>query len=711
MPEIKLDGGYYTNRSLPAAAQRCQNLYAEPTPNNQDEPVGYWDYETPGLILLGTAPGEQCRCAYTATNGDLYMVYNQTLYYVDPSWTFNPIGTMVGSVLADVVPGWGPVTISDNGINLLMVNGSTVDGWTVDMATRSNFTRINANATQLTVEDANAIIGGGAGTNAGYSVDDTLTLTGTNGAQIQVATVDGGGGILTANVIVGGSPTTQGNPVAATGGTGSGAVFTLDYDQEQQQAGWQGSPMVTYQDSFFVLSVGGTNQFYVSGSENITFDPLDFASKNAKADNIVGVLSCHRVLWVVGQTSYECWYNSGGTGSIIDDFPFSLIPSAFGNWGCIAPGTLRTANNEIYWLSQDNTGRGIVMRGQSDYSTIRVSTHAIENEIRTYPVISDAIAYLYNQNGHQFYLISFPSANDYRGKTWCFDTATQLWHERTFTDLNGLSWRHSISFATNAYNTIVGGDWATSNLYALDLDTYNDYGFPIVRLRSFPHAIDTDGQRRVTYRQLTLFMETGTSATQEDILVPLVEFSANATDGTLLQSYVNVNDLNATFTQISGANMEIVNDAVVGQSDGVSLYQINTPPTLPDYEIDFRISETNFQSPVDTNVIAVIGRANPSNQGYMASVSSDGANLFLNLTVMGAATTTIQMGVLTAGYYQLFFVIEGDAITLSAYRSVDGLWLSTPGLWQSNQTVAIAIFDTTYVLAGTILLGATWLTS
>lgn len=711
MPDIKLTGGYYTSRSLPAAAQRCVNLYPEPTPSAQGEPISYWDYETPGLILLGTAPLEQCRCAYTASNGDLYMVFAQTLYYVDSSWNFNPIGSFVGSALSDVVARWTPVSISDNGINLIIVDGS-VDGWTVDMSTRGQFTRIDPTGTQITVQDASAIIGGGAGTNARYTANDILTLVGTNGATIEVATVDSGGGILTANVIDGGSPASEiFTPIAATGGTGVGASFTLDYAQAQGQSGFQGSPLVCYQDSFFILSAAGTNQFYVSGSDSLTFDPLDFASKNAKADAIVGVLSCHRVLWIVGVTSYECWYNSGGAGSIVDDFPFSLIPSAYGNWGCIAVGTLKTANNEIYWLSQDNTGRGIVMKGQADYSTVRVSTHSIEEAIRKYPRMDDAIAYLYNQDAHQFYMIHFPSANDYRGVTWCYDTATQIWHERVFTDSNGLPWRHSISFATNAYDKIVGGDWATKNFYELSLDCYNDYGNAIVRLRTFPHSVDTDNQRRLTFRNLNLFMETGTSASQGDILVPLVNFSAQASDGTLLQNYANGHDMGATFTKISGVNAVISGDAVLGESDGTALYEIDTPPTKTDYEIDFQISQTNFSQPEDTSDFFVIGRANSSNDGYKSSVISDGTDLSLNLEVMGGATTTVAMGTLDAGYYRLLMVMESDVISLSAYRSSDNTWLTTAGIWQSVQTAAISIVDATYLAAGTILLGGTWVTT
>ena len=78
--------------------------------------------------------------------------------------------------------------------------------------------------------NAATIVGGGSGSSAGYVVSDVLTLTGTGSAQITVNTVDGGGGILTFTVSAPGTVTAlPSNPVAPTGGTGTGATFTLTY--------------------------------------------------------------------------------------------------------------------------------------------------------------------------------------------------------------------------------------------------------------------------------------------------------------------------------------------------------------------------------------------------------------------------------------------------------------------------------------------------
>jgi hypothetical protein len=42
-------------------------------------------------------------------------------------------------------------------------------------------------------------------------------------------------------------------------------------------------------------------------------------------------------------------------------------------------------------------------------------------------------------------------------------------------------WR--VNCVTNAYGTLVGGDWEDGRLYAIDMDYYTDDSQPIVRRR------------------------------------------------------------------------------------------------------------------------------------------------------------------------------------------------------------------------------------
>jgi hypothetical protein len=76
------------------------------------------------------------------------------------------------------------------------------------------------------------IVAGGAGSGAGYTNGDVLTVAGGVGtaAQITVNTVDGGGGITSYTVTTLGDYTTLPvDPVAVAGGSGAGATFNLTY--------------------------------------------------------------------------------------------------------------------------------------------------------------------------------------------------------------------------------------------------------------------------------------------------------------------------------------------------------------------------------------------------------------------------------------------------------------------------------------------------
>jgi hypothetical protein len=161
-------------------------------------------------------------------------------------------------------------------------------------------------------------------------------------------------------------------------------------------------------------------------------------------------------------------------------------------------------DNGLFWLGRDRRGEGIVYRANG-YSGIRISTHAVEWQIQQYGDISDAIAYTYQQDGHSFYVLVFPSANT----TWVYDAATQAWHERAgFTDGNFTRHRGNCQMAFN--NKVVIGDFANGNIYAFDLDDFSDNGSIQKWLRTW-RALPTgqNNLRRTAQHTLQLDCESG----------------------------------------------------------------------------------------------------------------------------------------------------------------------------------------------------------
>jgi len=104
----------------------------------------------------------------------------------------------------------------------------------------------------------------------------------------------------------------------------------------------------------------------------------------------------------------EPWFDAGDP-----IFPLEEVFGQFIPHGTIAPYSICTTDVNAFYLSQDKDGRAIFLMIEG-YGAKKVSTFALEDEWLTYPRTSDAICYTYQQGGHTFVVIHFPSAN----KSW-----------------------------------------------------------------------------------------------------------------------------------------------------------------------------------------------------------------------------------------------------------------------------------------------------
>ena len=261
-----------------------------------------------------------------------------------------------------------------------------------------------------------------------------------------------------------------------------------------------GAVTVGYLDGYFVFNEPDSQKFWVTQLfEGTQVDPLDFASSEGSPDGLVGIIVDHREVWLFGTDSVEVWYDAG-----LADFPLARIQGAFNEIGCVAAFSIAKLDNGLFWLGTDARGQGIVYRANG-YTGQRISTHAIEYAIAQYGNISDAVAYTYQQEGHAFYVLTFPSGN----ATWVYDVATQAWHERAGWD-NGEFTRHRSNCQCNFGGNIIVGDYENGNIYTFDLDVYADNSGIQKWLRSW-RAIPT-GQntlKRSSQHNLQLDCEAG----------------------------------------------------------------------------------------------------------------------------------------------------------------------------------------------------------
>jgi hypothetical protein len=283
---------------------------------------------------------------------------------------------------------------------------------------------------------------------------------------------------------------------------GPGYIYNASTNVFQQitDPDYPGAVTVAYVDGYFVFNEPNSQKIWVTALfDGTSVDPLDFASAEGAPDGVVGIIADHREVWAFGTNSVEVWYNSGDP-----DFPFSRIQGAFNELGCASAYSIAKMDNGLFWLGEDARGQGIVYRA-SGYTGQRISTHAVEWQIQQYGNISDAIGYTYQQDGHSFYVLIFPSA----GKTWVYDVATQAWHERAGFS-NGNFVRHRSNCQVFFDSQVMVGDYGNGKIYAFDLNVYADDEQPQKWLRSW-RALQT-GQntlKRTAHHSLQLDIESG----------------------------------------------------------------------------------------------------------------------------------------------------------------------------------------------------------
>lgn len=281
-------------------------------------------------------------------------------------------------------------------------------------------------------------------------------------------------------------------------GTSAGYTFTFGSNTFNTVADgdFYGADKVDFLDGYFLFNKRNSGQFYWSELNDSAIDALDIATSEASPDNVVTLAVFRGELVVLNELTSEIFYDSGDA-----DNTFARVNGGRMNVGCAAKHSVASDGETLFWLGKSAAGAGIVyaLSGQSPQ---RISTHAVEQAIQGYSDISDAEGYCYQQEGHSFYVLNFPTADT----TWCFDSTTGLWHERAYMN-DGEFERHRANDHAYGLETHLVTDYENGKLYALETDYYSDAGEEIVRERVAPH-ISSDS-KRFKVNSLTLEMEYG----------------------------------------------------------------------------------------------------------------------------------------------------------------------------------------------------------
>lgn len=240
-------------------------------------------------------------------------------------------------------------------------------------------------------------------------------------------------------------------------------------------------------DNFIIYNRPSTNQWGCTDVGSVVSGALNLAAKIGYSDNLVSVIADHRQILLFGEVYSERWINVGSF-----PFPFAVIPGSSLQHGCGARNSVARLGEGIVFLANDTRGNAtVVLWGAANPAPQRISTYAVEHAIQGYSIKSDAIGYTYSQSGHEFYMLTFPTAN----VTWCYDISSGLWHKRAWRDSRGVLHRHRSNCAVLFNGVTLVGDWENGKIYEFSQSNYTDDGDVLPCIRRCKH-ITTDLKRQ-----------------------------------------------------------------------------------------------------------------------------------------------------------------------------------------------------------------------
>jgi hypothetical protein len=431
------------------------------------------------------------------------------------TWTLNNTASIATAIQMNSAAVAGVITASISGSTLTVsavTSGTIYPGQTIQGAGVTANTVVTALGSGTVLSQSIATGG------TGYAVNDSITVLGgvygSSPATYTVTAVTAGAvtaltqtfsGAYTSNPSNNASTSSNGAgtglTLTLTFGTGTGntgnyvvsgsqtvsseTMYLLNFSVLPSSDGaFSGASAVDIVDNYFVYNRPNTQQYAASNILSPITYGLSYASKFTGPDNLVSLICDHGQVYLLGETTTEVWADQG-------TFPFAFqrIPGSSSQHGLAAQFSIARLGNSFAYVAKNNRGQAeiVVMNG---YFPQRISTHAVENTLVNQD-ISDAVAYTYQLEGHECYVVTFPSLDI----TWVYDIATQLWHKWLWTDNQNNYHRHRSNCSAFFQNVVLVGDYQNGQIYKLDPNNFTDDGNTIRRLRRCPH-LTTDLQRQ-----------------------------------------------------------------------------------------------------------------------------------------------------------------------------------------------------------------------
>jgi hypothetical protein len=182
---------------------------------------------------------------------------------------------------------------------------------------------------------------------------------------------------------------------------------------------------IDFQDTYFIVADGNTNAWYLSTiteAGTISFvNPLRAGAIETKPDISVAAVAFERQLFVFGSTTTEIWHDVGA-----QLFPYQRDNSISIDYGCLNAQTIAMGFGRLVWLAGNETASPTIMVSTGG-NPQQISTDGINFELGTLKNPTDASAFIFEQDGHVIYQITFNKDN----KTYMYDFNTNKFFSAT----------------------------------------------------------------------------------------------------------------------------------------------------------------------------------------------------------------------------------------------------------------------------------------
>jgi hypothetical protein len=253
---------------------------------------------------------------------------------------------------------------------------------------------------------------------------------------------------------------------------------------------WQGATVVDVIDNYNIYNEPGTQNWACTDLGSSLSTQALYGTADGSSDLLVTLIADRRQVYLIGEVTTEVWTDVGNVIAGITSFPFQRVPGTFSQTGCGAKYSLARFADSFVMVAKDTRGNSTIEMMQG-YTWVKISTHAVEQSLLN-EVVSDAVAYTYQIEGHEMYVCTFPSVGE-NGLTWVYDLSTKSWHKWLYWN-SGYT-RHRSNCGAYFANKYIVGDYQNGKLYSLENSVYTDDGATIRRLRRATH-LTQDLQRQ-----------------------------------------------------------------------------------------------------------------------------------------------------------------------------------------------------------------------